>query len=223
MGAIMTQAAWRAMLIRADYAALVQAALRSKRVLSQLLALTYDADDLIGWRAVKALGLAAAPVADADLEFVRNILRRLMWSLNDESGGIGWRSPQAMGAILAQRPRELAEFIPIVISLFDLDESHFYPGVLWAIGHMAEHGAEGLEAARLHVLHHLASPDAAARGMAAWCAGQLGLSEAVPALGRLLQDQATLWTFEDDQLCQWTVGELAQAALKTCQVAPTVG
>ena len=40
-------------------------------------------------------------LADSDMEAARVIMRRLMWNLNDESGGIGWGSPEAMGEILA--------------------------------------------------------------------------------------------------------------------------
>lgn len=90
----------------ADYSTITRFAATNKRVLSELIALTLDADELIGWRAVKALGLASAVVADHDPEFVRGILRRLMWMMNDESGSIGWRAPQAMGAIIARAIRD---------------------------------------------------------------------------------------------------------------------
>jgi hypothetical protein len=122
----------------ADYSAMTQLATTNKRVLSELVALTLDKDDLIGWRAVKALELASAIVADSDAEFVRGILRRLMWMMNDESGSIGWRAPQAMGAIIAQQPELFSEFITVVVAMFDVQETHFYPGILWAIGHIAE-------------------------------------------------------------------------------------
>jgi HEAT repeat protein len=200
------------LLKQADYGAICGQADRTKRVLSGLLGLTYDSDDLIGWRAVKALGLASAQVAEVDLEFVRGILRRLLWSLNDESGSIGWRAPQAMGAIIAPRPRPLAEFIPIVVSLFDLDEAHFYPGVLWAIGHMAEHDAECIRFALPHVLKHLADADAQTRGMAAWCLGRLGCVEASRTLDALCSDHAPVTIFVHDELGECAVSELAQEA-----------
>ena len=194
-----------------NYAAIVSAAAKSKRVLSLLLSLTFDADDLMGWRAVKALGLCSAQIAETDAEFVRNILRRLMWSLNDESGSIGWRAPQAMGAIIAQRPRQFAEFIPVVVSLFELDETHFYPGVLWAIGHIAQRDADSRFAAQ--VLPHVSDASAQARGMAARCLGQLRATESIPLLKPLLADEAPLTVFIHDQLHECTVSNLAQEAL----------
>ena len=206
-----------AALEKPDYVSICQWAAGDKRVLSRLLSLTYAADDLLGWRAVKALGLAAAQVAGQDAEFVRNILRRLMWSLNDESGGIGWRSPQAMGAIIAQCPRQFAEFVPIVVSLFDLDERHFYPGVLWAIGQIADRDRTLVGIALSQVLACLSDPDPQTRGMAAWCLGRLGDAKAVPALEPLRTDPALLSVFADDQRCERTVGRLVQEALKRLQ------
>lgn len=213
----MTRDALVAALEKPDYVAICRWAAGDKLVLSRLFSLTYAEDDVLGWRAVKALGLAAALVAGQDAEFVRNILRRLMWSLNDESGGIGWRSPQAMGAIIAQCPRQFAEFASIVVSLFDLDEKHFYPGVLWAIGRIAGQDPALVGAALPQVLAHLSDPDPQTRGMAAWCLGRMGDSRAIQALEPLQADPAVLYVFADDQLCERRVGELAQEALKQLQ------
>jgi HEAT repeats len=213
----MTRDALVAALEKPDYAAICHWAAGDKLVLSRLFSLTYTTDDVLGWRAVKALGLAAAQVAGQDAEFVRNILRRLMWSLNDESGGIGWRSPQAMGAIIAQCPRQFAEFAPIVVSLFDLDETHFYPGVLWAIGRIAEQDRGLVQFARPRVLARLSDPDPQTRGMAAWCLGRLGDARAIQALEPLRTDPGVLSVFAGDRLCEQSVGELAQEALKQLQ------
>jgi len=55
---------------------IVDLAARQRRVLGALLSLTFDADPLIGWRAVEAMGAAAARIADDDPDFVREHLRR---------------------------------------------------------------------------------------------------------------------------------------------------
>jgi hypothetical protein len=104
------------LLQQSEYVTITRRAEIDKRVLSELIALTLDENDLIGWRAVKALGLASVVVAERDAEFVRGILRRLQWSLNDESGSIGWRAPQAMGAIIVASPGRFSEFASIVRS-----------------------------------------------------------------------------------------------------------
>jgi len=200
------------LLQQSDYAAITRRAAKDKRVLSELISLTLNEDDWIGWRAVKALGQASAVVAASDAEFVRGILRRLQWSLNDESGSIGWRAPQAMGAIIASAPGRFAEFAPIVASTLDVDETHFYPGVLWAIGVIAENHAARVQFAVPQIRALLPDASPQTRGMAAWCLGQLRDGESRNALARLVDDDATLVMFEDDEMRTRTVGELAREA-----------
>ncbi|MBM3128085.1 MAG: HEAT repeat domain-containing protein [Chloroflexi bacterium] len=200
------------LLHQSNYPAITRRAEKDKRVLSELIALTLNEDDLIGWRAVKALGQASAVIAARDAEFVRGILRRLQWSLNDESGSIGWRAPQAMGAILAATPSAFAEFAPIIASTLHVDETHFYPGVLWAIGVIAEdHGARVQFALpQIRALLRDASPET--RGMAAFCLGRLRDAASRDALAQLVEDDAQLRVFEEDELRARSVGELARQA-----------
>ncbi len=203
------------LLLCADYFAITELAKENKRRLSELIALTFNEDDLIGWRAVKALGLASAQVADTDAEFVRGILRRLMWMMNDESGSIGWRAPQAMGAIIARRPKFFFEFIPIIVAMFDVEETHFYPDILWAIGHIAEHNPGYVRHTLPLVLNYLSDASPQTRGMAAWCTGQLGSVQALPALQKLGDDSAKFRIFLDDKMYEYRVGDLANNVFKT--------
>ena len=60
-------------------------------------------------RAASALGKAVSRMADEHIEEARNVVRRLMWHMNEESGNIGWGIPEAFAEILAQhRRRKLA-------------------------------------------------------------------------------------------------------------------
>ena len=159
------------------------------------------------------MGLASAIVAARDAEFVRGILRRLQWSLNDESGSIGWRAAPAMGAILAASPGTFAEFAPIVASTLDVDETHFYPGVLWAIGTIAEQHAERVRFILPQVRALLQNPSPPTRGLAAWCLGCLRDAAARAALASMTNDAAAFEIFADDAWQARTVGALARAAL----------
>ena len=73
-----------------------------RKLINPLLPLLLSHDDQLKWKAVVVLGAVVANLADQDIEAARIIIRRLMWSLNDESGGIGWGAPEALGEILAQ-------------------------------------------------------------------------------------------------------------------------
>lgn len=201
---------------RGDYAAVSQLAAGNCLVLTRVLGLTYCADELAGWRACWALGQASVVVARQDPEFIRNLLRRLVWSLNDESGSIGWRSPQAMGAVIAADQAAFSEFVPLLVSLLDLEERGFLPGTLWAIGHLASQGipvTASVPEAAARVRTHLQAPEPQVRGMAVHCAGLLLDADARPSIQHLLGDPAPLTVFDGLDLVGRTVGSLAAAAL----------
>ena len=191
---------------------------QQRRVLSFLTALTYDPDPLVGWRAVEAIGRAAGRLADDDPEYVRVHLRRMQWLLNDESGGIGWRLPEAMGEIIRCRPRAFAEFVPIVIALFDMEEedvAKFRPGILWAIGRLAPvFSADTLKPALEWIAPCLGSGHAATRGMAAWCLGQMQRADLLTSHPALLTDPHPLEFYHHGQISQKTVAQLAQEAME---------
>ncbi len=202
------------------YAAIVELAGRKRRVLSFLTALTYDPDPLIGWRAVEAMGLAAGRIADEDPEFVRNHLRRLMWLLSDESGGIGWRAPEMMGEIVRNRPEQFGEFVPIILSLLDMEEedaARFRPGTLWAIGRLGEVMPDRVKVAVTRVISCLDDSNPQTRGLAAWCLGQLGAGEYLAGYDALLRDQSPVDFYADAQLVRQSVGQLARGALESGQ------
>jgi len=102
---------------------IAEMATRRKRVLGSLVSLTYAADVRTSWRAVEALGVAASRIAEADPDHVRELLRRLMWLVNDESGGICLRAPEAMAEILRRHARDsFQDVAPAVVSaLIDSD------------------------------------------------------------------------------------------------------
>jgi len=203
----------RRLLLADDREALRAMAGRSRRTLSLLMSLTYDPDELVAWRAAEAMGVAAGVILETDPEFVRGVLRRLMWSLNDESGGIGWKSPQAMGAMVAARPDELAEFAPILVSLFEIEEETFRPGTLWAVARVAARAPHAMASAAPWALQHLRADDAETRAYACLCVGQMGLQEAAPALRALVRDEAPTRLYRVGALQERTVGEAAALAL----------
>ena len=58
--------------------------------------------------------------ASAFLGFVGEVVRRLLWSMNDESGSVGWSAPEAVAEIVVHVPR-LDEYAEVVASSIDLD------------------------------------------------------------------------------------------------------
>lgn len=206
----------RHLLEKADFQSITRLAGQHPRVLSFLTALTYDHDPQISWRAVEAIGLAAARVADNDPERVRIHLRRMQWLLNDESGGIGWRLPEAMGEIIRNRPDRFREFVPIVISLFDMEEEdvvRFRPGILWAVGRLGQVIPQDVRPAIPWIVPCLNDPNPQTRGMAVWCLGQFRAVEHLAPAAALLEDNRPVQFYSGGQLTRTTVANLARAAL----------
>lgn len=166
----------RQMLLEGRLDRIGELAVARRRVLSYLTALTYDADPVISDRAVEAMGVAADCIAEHDPEYVRVHLRRQMWLLSDESGGIGWRAPEIMGEIVYHRPKLFAEFIPIIISILDMeaeDAVRFRAGALAALGRLAQVLAlENLQKAVPLIEPCLQNEDVHVRELARWCLDQ---------------------------------------------------
>ncbi len=110
-----------------------------EQLVGHLFSYFYNKNELIKFRSVSAMGLLGARTAMRNMEKARIILRRIMWNLNDESGGIGWGSPEAMGEILSQSPELALEYKSILFSYLDPAGNHIehemlQRGVLWGIG-----------------------------------------------------------------------------------------
>jgi hypothetical protein len=87
-----------------------------RKLVNTLFPFLYSTDKKIKEHAVTAMGEVVSKIAESDLEFARIIMRRLMLSLTEESGGIGWGAPEAMGEIMARSEKLAEEYHKILIS-----------------------------------------------------------------------------------------------------------
>lgn len=207
----------RELLESQDFEGITGMARERRRVLGSLTSLMFDADSLIGWRAVEATGKAAAGIAEDDPDVVREHLRRLNWLLSEESGGICWRAPEAMAEIVRHEPELFAEYIPMVVSyilnMADEDLEHFRAGILWAIGRLGDVVGEHLPAVLPAITSALDDSNPQARGMAVWCMGQIRREDLLADRSDLLSDQGSVDLYEDGLLKRVTVGDLARRVL----------
>ena len=86
------------------------------KVVNVLLSLLVTTNEELKNRVVLAFGEVVSRLAETDIESARIVMRRLMLSLNDESGGIGWNSPETMGEIMARSNKLADEYHKILIS-----------------------------------------------------------------------------------------------------------
>lgn len=194
-------------------------AIPPKRVINPLIAFLCAADEMVKWRSVLAIGAVVSDLAEKDRESARVIMRRLMWHLNDESGGIGWGVPEAMGEIMACSKELAEEYGFMLVSYLRPDGNYIeHPvlqrGVLWGFGRLAHARPEHVVDAACLLPPYLESEDAAIRGLAAYAAGALSTKSTESFLRRLTDDRAMLSVFQKGSLTECTVGQLARAALQ---------
>jgi hypothetical protein len=143
-----------------------------EQLVGHLFSHFYNKDELIKFRSITAMGFLGNRTAKKNLEKARIILRRIMWNLNDESGGIGWGSPEAMGEILCQSPEIALEFKSILFSYLDpggnfIEHKMLQRGVVWGIGSYLESNPQDLnEQTKALLFGHLHSPDLIKQGYA---------------------------------------------------------
>ena len=189
------------------------------RVINSLFSFLYNEDPLIKWNAVTAFGVVVSGLACEDMEAARVIIRRLMWNLNEESGGIGWGSAEAMGETLALNESLAREYSPILLSYIREDGNYqehefMQRAVLWAIGRLALARPGIFPDGGRYILPFLSSGDATVRGLAAWALGLLGAEEARPGLEQLAGDENLVDFYLDRKLIRRPVKDLAAGALK---------
>ena len=195
--------------------------LGGRKAATLLLGLIADGDALVKFQAVSALGLVVRGLAASDLEAGREIMRRLVWSLNEESGAVPWGAPEAMGEIMANDRRLAEEFLNLLISYIWTEGNYleFEPlqaGVAWGVGRVAQAFPELVRRrdAAGPLLEHLVSPDGQVRGCCAWALGLFAGQEAVAALDALSDDPTECVIFQNGSLVTATVGRLASDSAK---------
>ena len=172
-------------------------------------------------RGAKALGRAVAEMAGqagGELEPARNIMRRLVWSLNDESGAVGWGAAEAMAEIMLRLPALAPEFSAVLVfQLRDDPGAPDFPplvkSALRAVGRIAKADPAHAAGTAQHLPRFLASPDPEIRGLAAWVAGLAGEDSCLKELENLVQDQAPFNPPQEDGAGALSVGQAAREAL----------
>jgi hypothetical protein len=192
--------------------------LPARKVINPLFSFLLSNDEQTRWRAITAMGAVVAHLATENMESARVIMRRLMWMLNDESGGIGWGAPEAMGEIIASHEGLAEEYVNVLASYVN-EEGNFLEyeplqrGAVWGVGRVAQVRPELVQDAVPHLLSSLKSPDAGIRGLAAWTLGLLGAEGARPQLEALLLDNTEISLYVDGRLVRRSLSDLAKEAL----------
>lgn len=205
-------------LLRAgDLEAVAARTAQRRLALGLLVALTFDPDPLVAWRAVEAMGLGVKIVGEEDPSSAREHMRRLYWLITEESGGVFWKAPECMAECAAMAPEALADYIPIAFHLLETleeeDLEHFRPGALWAVWRLAPWAGLDLPAMVPRVVESLRVQDPQARGMAVWCLGGIGEASRLLEFPALRHDEASVVLYRNRCLETLSVAELTRRVL----------
>lgn len=185
-------------------------------------------EPLLMHRAAVVLGALIARLVeqapDRSLEPARNIVRRFIWHMNEESGNIGWGIPESFAESLAASPLLAREFHRVLVSyVIDLGQDDNYcdhdilrRSCYWAVGRLAQAWPELAVGARPHLRKGLEDKDIICRGFAAWALGQLPPDAVDAPFLRTLAEaghEEVCAVFDGERLQECVVSALAQQSL----------
>jgi len=203
----------RDILAARDYKKLAAWIKKNRAAVRSLSSLLFDHDEIIRWRAVEAIGIAAAVKAENNTEYVRNLIRRFFWMMNDESGNICWNAPEAIGEILRNNPLFIPKFAKMLVSF--LNEEPFQSGVRLAISRAAEINPVPFKSSIEILEASLDDSDAAIRGLSLIALRTLSRHPR-EKLRQLAEDRNAffVYNFSTGKIESLTVGGIAKDILK---------
>jgi len=181
-----------------------------KRISTTLITFLYE-DDLLIFRSSEALGLVCRRIEETDTEFVRIILRRLFWHLNDESGAYCRGAPVGIGEIGRNAKKAFEGFRNMTVSLLDNEEVEL-KFVIYAIGRAAEslRGAYFDPIEKLILFLKNENPEI--RGYSAFALGELKAKNAINELEKLRDDVSQVEIY-DGEIRKKRVNEIVEEAV----------
>ncbi len=189
--------------------------MEDKGVIRLLISLSYDRQDVTSWRAIEAVGVISRAFSKDSKErlgIVRDTVRRLLWSMGEESGGIGWSSPELLGEIVTGEPDAFNDIVPILWSF--RDEDMFRAGILWAMGRIAAIRPDLVGFTLQDLPGMLEDKNPAVRGYAIWLMGVLGPGgSGNEQISRFLDDSGPVPFYKEGELIARTVAEVAGEVL----------
>ena len=200
----------------------------AKELLNPLFSCLCHPDETVRWHAVSAFGYAVAAMASEHLDDARIVMRRFLWMLNDESGGIGWGVPEAMGEVMFEHRTLAEEYAHMLVSYTVEDGPEPYQdgnflempamqqGLLWGLCRVAGKHKDILlrRGIAANLGCYFSSPDSQVRGLACKLCGMLGISSCRAMIIAALSDHHPVRLYQDGDFIDCRVSDLARQALK---------
>lgn len=200
-------------------------------LVNPLFSALYRPEEMLRWHTVTLFGEVLSRLAGKDMEAARVVMRRYLWSLNDESGGIGWGAPEAMAEAMVHHQGLCDEYLHMLISYMlpdgplehqdgnYLELPELQRGLLWGIARLAESRPQLMRDKGVagDLSGYLKSEDPTVRGLAALALGWIGREEHLETLAGLRDDMGTVRLYGDGDVSVVKVADLAGDAQKRLQ------
>jgi len=195
-----------------DYMALINLSKQESRVFTVLRSSLYATDEAIRWPSIEAVGwLMHSWWLDGRKEKVRDYIRRLMWSMSDESGEIGWSAPQVVAETISATPELLEPYGSMMIGRAFCEPMLVKSG-LWAVGRLDGLIKDVVLPFQDDILKSFHSDDTETLGLVAWAAGGIRLHPALPFLEHLEKRQDVVRIYIQSRFCGRPLGDWAKEA-----------
>ncbi|WP_432738504.1 DVU0298 family protein [Maridesulfovibrio sp. FT414] len=177
---------------------------------------------IVRWHGITCFGKVMSRMVQEDTPKARVVMRRIMWMLNEESGGCAWGVPEAMGEITAVNKLMAEEYGRILLSYSHEEEegpenflefTTLLRGAVWGVARLAQDRPQTAAPATDDMIRFLSYPDPVIVGTACWALGGLKAAKSVKALEALLDNDTVIDIYKNCSLQSVTVGRLAQEAL----------
>ena len=196
-------------------------------VLSSLFSALCNPLEQVRWNAVICFGTIVPRLALEKIEEARAVMRRFLWSLNDEFGGIGWGAPESLAEIMCNSRQLRREYLHMLISYMCEDGEELFQdgnylelpmlqrGLLWGIGRLCQcHGDEMVEQDIVeNVAAYLSSSDTTVCGLAVWILGLLHAESTGHRVAAFLDKDEVIRIYRDNLIQDVQLDFLAEEAL----------
>jgi len=198
-----------------------------KLLLNPLISILCHTDDTIRWHGISILGEMVHDIASENVESARVVMRRFMWMLNDESGGIGWGVPEVMAESMYHNRILANEYLHMLISYTKDDGPELFQdgnfielpllqqGVLWGICRLADRYRQQVlgHGAAENLAVYLRSESSQVRALACRLCGLLRVPTHNSQIAELINDDSEMKLYDDYRIDGYTVGQMALEAL----------
>lgn len=199
-----------------------------KECINPLFSAICRPEESVRWFAISCFGVVLGELVKEDKEAARVVMRRFLWSLNDESGGIGWGAPESMAESMICSSLLREEYLHMLVSyakhdgedLFQdgnyLELQELQRGLLWGLERVSSHFPKEFDKYDicLELGEYLTASDGTVRGMALKCVINLGLTnEFRKQITPLMNDTNRLRFYKNGAFVEYKISEIASSIL----------